>query len=128
MVRRPPRSTRPDTLFPYTTLFRSMYLILNRWKRLPSTVSRGYTKMITTTLAVLLHEGHEAIVPAIQANVVSAFAPFGVEDDQTSVKASRSEPLPQNAQQLAEEWMLRYLNDLMRHFDIDLAEIGRAHV
>src|SRR3546814_1309846 len=23
MVRRPPRSTRPDTLFPYTTLFRS---------------------------------------------------------------------------------------------------------
>src|SRR3546814_6312591 len=24
MVRRPPRSTRPDTLFPYTTLFRSL--------------------------------------------------------------------------------------------------------
>src|SRR3546814_20957039 len=23
MLRRPPRSTRPDTLFPYTTLFRS---------------------------------------------------------------------------------------------------------
>src|SRR3546814_9983617 len=26
MVRRPPRSTRPDTLFPYTTLFRSGHL------------------------------------------------------------------------------------------------------
>src|SRR3546814_12036837 len=25
MIRRPPRSTRPDTLFPYTTLFRSPY-------------------------------------------------------------------------------------------------------
>src|SRR3546814_2810844 len=25
MVRRPPRSTRTDTLFPYTTLFRSAY-------------------------------------------------------------------------------------------------------
>src|SRR3546814_15408662 len=25
MVRRPPRSTRTDTLFPYTTLFRSIY-------------------------------------------------------------------------------------------------------
>src|SRR3546814_16694118 len=24
MIRRPPRSTRPDTLFPYTTLFRSI--------------------------------------------------------------------------------------------------------
>src|SRR3546814_6276679 len=25
MIRRPPRSTRTDTLFPYTTLFRSSY-------------------------------------------------------------------------------------------------------
>src|SRR3546814_12691370 len=25
MIRRPPRSTRPDTLFPYTTLFRSRF-------------------------------------------------------------------------------------------------------
>src|SRR3546814_3086373 len=25
MIRRPPRSTRTDTLFPYTTLFRSKY-------------------------------------------------------------------------------------------------------
>src|SRR3546814_9814037 len=28
MIRRPPRSTRTDTLFPYTTLFRSQY-----WRR-----------------------------------------------------------------------------------------------
>src|SRR3546814_7140659 len=26
MIRRPPRSTRTDTLFPYTPLFRSLYL------------------------------------------------------------------------------------------------------
>src|SRR3546814_2384742 len=26
MIRRPPRSTRTDTLFPYTTLFRSIWL------------------------------------------------------------------------------------------------------
>src|SRR3546814_3874652 len=26
MIRRPPRSTRTDTLFPYTTLFRSLWL------------------------------------------------------------------------------------------------------
>src|SRR3546814_2215149 len=30
MIRRPPRSTRTDTLFPYTTLFRSSRLILAR--------------------------------------------------------------------------------------------------
>src|SRR3546814_15103208 len=29
MIRRPPRSTRTDTLFPYTTLFRSAYLRYN---------------------------------------------------------------------------------------------------
>src|SRR3546814_18122302 len=27
MIRRPPRSTRTDTLFPYTTLFRSDYAV-----------------------------------------------------------------------------------------------------
>src|SRR3546814_9636733 len=28
MIRRPPRSTRTDTLFPYTTLFRSAWRVL----------------------------------------------------------------------------------------------------
>src|SRR3546814_1490365 len=28
MIRRPPRSTRTDTLFPYTTLFRSKWILL----------------------------------------------------------------------------------------------------
>src|SRR3546814_3144241 len=28
MIRRPPRSTRTDTLFPYTTLFRSVGVVL----------------------------------------------------------------------------------------------------
>src|SRR3546814_9067464 len=30
MIRRPPRSTRPDTLFPYTTLFRSHGILPDR--------------------------------------------------------------------------------------------------
>src|SRR3546814_1629240 len=29
MIRRPPRSTRTDTLFPYTTLFRSREIVLD---------------------------------------------------------------------------------------------------
>src|SRR3546814_6855141 len=33
MIRRPPRSTRTDTLFPYTTLFRSQNLFLKFAKR-----------------------------------------------------------------------------------------------
>src|SRR3546814_15182831 len=41
MIRRPPRSTRTDTLFPYTTLFRSNEVastrspIRHRWRRHP---------------------------------------------------------------------------------------------
>src|SRR3546814_14003487 len=30
MIRRPPRSTRTDTLFPYTTLFRSLPMLAER--------------------------------------------------------------------------------------------------
>src|SRR3546814_4804390 len=33
MIRRPPRSTRTDTLFPYTTLFRSSCADSHRWHR-----------------------------------------------------------------------------------------------
>src|SRR3546814_11985326 len=34
MIRRPPRSTRTDTLFPYTTLFRSQAYPVRRRRRL----------------------------------------------------------------------------------------------
>src|SRR3546814_14973984 len=33
MIRRPPRSTRTDTLFPYTTLFRSQFVTLDAFCR-----------------------------------------------------------------------------------------------
>src|SRR3546814_2021105 len=39
MIRRPPRSTRTDTLFPYTTLFRSISAKADRkWKGIPATI------------------------------------------------------------------------------------------
>src|SRR3546814_15223210 len=33
MIRRPPRSTRTDTLFPYTTLFRSLRTNEKKWSK-----------------------------------------------------------------------------------------------
>src|SRR3546814_3376978 len=36
MIRRPPRSTRTDTLFPYTTLFRSIALPGHAYGNMPS--------------------------------------------------------------------------------------------
>src|SRR3546814_21004903 len=40
MIRRPPRSTRTDTLFPYTTLFRSPNLLLPAFLS-PESISRN---------------------------------------------------------------------------------------
>src|SRR3546814_6047871 len=40
MIRRPPRSTRTDTLFPYTTLFRSTFGFLERYGRLSELTKR----------------------------------------------------------------------------------------
>src|SRR3546814_13714844 len=41
MIRRPPRSTRTDTLFPYTTLFRSAAAMKKRWIALGIAVLAG---------------------------------------------------------------------------------------
>src|SRR3546814_4780437 len=41
MIRRPPRSTRTDTLFPYTTLFRSRLLALACRRRFRRWALRG---------------------------------------------------------------------------------------
>src|SRR3546814_4141545 len=39
MIRRPPRSTRTDTLFPYTTLFRSFLRLRDRVFRRPGVIA-----------------------------------------------------------------------------------------
>src|SRR3546814_12185220 len=48
MIRRPPRSTRTDTLFPYTTLFRSVATQLARWRgaRVIGTASAGNLDLV----------------------------------------------------------------------------------
>src|SRR3546814_20836712 len=42
MIRRPPRSTRPDTLFPYTTLFRSAAEVIDSYGETPRALERGF--------------------------------------------------------------------------------------
>src|SRR3546814_8657176 len=46
MIRRPPRSTRTDTLFPYTTLFRSVVLALAFVPR--RQIDEGHTHVLAT--------------------------------------------------------------------------------
>src|SRR3546814_9445579 len=50
MIRRPPRSTRTDTLFPYTTLFRSWFDVAHD-ERHPFTVSAADARVRVTGTA-----------------------------------------------------------------------------
>src|SRR3546814_13593149 len=62
MIRRPPRSTRTDTLFPYTTLFRSGWLPPNRKRRPPfpraqtaSAAAHKMSRSVRSSPPILLH-------------------------------------------------------------------------
>src|SRR3546814_3674544 len=61
MIRRPPRSTRTDTLFPYTTLFRSL-VALDRDHRAHQIVDRACAAGLMDDFAV---EHREIHCPAI---------------------------------------------------------------
>src|SRR3546814_3203485 len=64
MRRRPPRSNRTDTLFPYTTLFRSMEI-----------ASRPMDKNTTFTVGADVSRFERSSVPAQQSNAPAGSAP-----------------------------------------------------
>src|SRR3546814_9873943 len=49
MIRRPPRSTRTDTLFPYTTLFRSRSTVAQLVKTLEDNGALEYSIVVAAT-------------------------------------------------------------------------------
>src|SRR3546814_15731659 len=73
MLRRPPVSTRTDTLFPYTTLFRSLEeaqanterAALWRMKRFPLLVDDGRTVLESTIIIEHLQRFHPGPVKMI---------------------------------------------------------------
>src|SRR3546814_5304291 len=72
MIRRPPRSTRTDTLFPYTTLFRSFLQAAER-------EFTGQGILCTSLLDIEQAPGGQGIEPAsvdmvVAANVLNATA------------------------------------------------------
>src|SRR3546814_20440496 len=108
MIRRPPRSTRTDTLFPYTTLFRShrvgqavvaarAALLLPPWlgfHRLgPGRVAHAFDAIAPGTLLALA----TALVPALSTAVSASVLGPGARsrqrqhDDGEQVQPGRSE-------------------------------------
>src|SRR3546814_12819108 len=80
MLRRPPRSTRIDTLFPYTTLFRSRFAA----HRPAQSVGKGEAQRV----------GQAAVAIALQHHALAArhHRHFGErEDDELAVLADHRE-------------------------------------
>src|SRR3546814_11228710 len=69
MIRRPPRSTRTDTLFPYTTLFRSAVIDASKlglgrdaWPpSLPATVAMARTRCAPNSARLLAADGRSLV-------------------------------------------------------------------
>src|SRR3546814_21163543 len=55
MIRRPPRSTRTDTLFPYTTLFRSYSYVLDNAAQAVQGLSAG--EVLTDSVTYIITDG-----------------------------------------------------------------------
>src|SRR3546814_7495083 len=63
MIRRPPRSTRTDTLFPYTTLFRSELERLEPFLDLLERYSRGLRPLHLDPAGIFASFGEERLHP-----------------------------------------------------------------
>src|SRR3546814_5637901 len=71
MIRRPPRSTRTDTLFPYTTLFRSIGLTI-------VAIGTSAPELVTTIISTIRDERDIAIGNLIGSSVYNILVILGV--------------------------------------------------
>src|SRR3546814_17962878 len=82
MIRRPPRSTRTDTLFPYTTLFRSAPAPASSRKLLPSSRQANIRSSATPPAASAGLSGPSTIVPYLgNAHRHAAPPPYNLHRD-----------------------------------------------
>src|SRR3546814_8319760 len=76
MIRRPPRSTRTDTLFPYTTLFRSLHrlgLPVRRGDRAAvEVVAADHHRRLELSVADHFVEGESELIALTQADPADA--------------------------------------------------------
>src|SRR3546814_4426412 len=99
MIRRPPRSTRTDTLFPYTTLFRSAAVLataLGVVVGLPALRIRGLAvAVVTLALAVALeafwfrNPRSEEHTSELQSLMRISYAVFCLKKKTTSTQSKR---------------------------------------
>src|SRR3546814_13881077 len=101
MIRRPPRSTRTDTLFPYTTLFRSY----NRWQ--------------IQLLLILGDSGKEVLGDSLRS--IS-------RQERPTCAEHQSQRLPSRPQPPSERIVQSLVTTLVSFGQSLAKKIGRAHV
>src|SRR3546814_15743325 len=108
MIRRPPRSTRTDTLFPYTTLFRSA----------------GFRQTISIYITAIGKQGAESLNTLGWRTFASTHHPFqtaqvivfGLRQGQQTVQHDRCEPRPRQ---------LALLDCLQRLARVEISQYGQ---
>src|SRR3546814_2159701 len=128
MIRRPPRSTRTDTLFPYTTLFRAAIAAVI-FKRLREStqaadVLRGLSesagRILQSTASALIESG----APISNPNIATAESLGGM----LRMSGFQAQGLD-GATIRDEDWGAGHQASFLIHLLLDIeTEIGRAHV
>src|SRR3546814_64555 len=97
MIRRPPGATRTDTLFPYTTLFRSLFTIAKVWLRIALAQAEA---AVATARATLRSAEREARRYAALQGVVS-------DQDRDTRRAAAEEARARLSQAIADRDLAR---------------------
>src|SRR3546814_21054049 len=83
MIRRPPRSTRTDTLFPYTTLFRSYY---GRWTyKFEEAARQGAAAVF------IVHDRSEEHTSELQSLMRISYAVFCLKKKKNKIKKQKTQ-------------------------------------
>src|SRR3546814_6652689 len=80
MIRRPPISTRTDTLFPYTTLFRSKSTFINAVTNAQAKVGEYAFTTTRPQLGVVRHKQREFVLADIPGLIEGAAEGAGIGD------------------------------------------------
>src|SRR3546814_3838019 len=90
MIRRPPRSTRTDTLFPYTTLFRSAELSSDQLRRAARRARDSRQACRLLALALVLEGRSEEHTSELQSLMRISYAVFCLKKNTTTKAQSLS--------------------------------------
>src|SRR3546814_15835384 len=126
IIRRPPRSTRTDTLFPYTTLFRSVIVFFDEMDSIFRTRGSGVSSDVETTVVPQLLseidgvEGLENVIVIGASNREDMIDPAILRPGRLDVKIKIERPDAEAAQDIFSKYLVE---ELPVHAE-DLAEFG----